>query len=261
LSTFTVEDVPPRSVGGRPLLLTCKRCNEFAGATLDWHWAHFSDVEGFAAGNLPEPVTVNFTYEGLRVVAELSNDGSGFVLKIIKRRQTLTLWERYRATSFGGVFDDGNKFPRAPRCAPSPPPALQGPSEYECSRPSRAAFLEHLPLLLRPLLGQRPLGNMAWRTCSRNAGAAANGPRWRDDHVAKRDPSRTADCSVSRHWNPSPPLGSVAIPNESEPAGPSTDQTVASTTFSITRTALGARIVTNGRRSDDNLGDDVEWDD
>lgn len=85
LATFTLEDVPPQSVGGRPLLLTCERCNGSAGTKLDWHWANFSDVEGFATGNLPEPVTVNFTYEGLRVVAELSNDGSGFVLKIIKK--------------------------------------------------------------------------------------------------------------------------------------------------------------------------------
>ncbi len=46
---------------------------------------NFSDVEGFVTGYLPEPVTVNFTYEGFRVVAELSNDGSRFVLAIIKK--------------------------------------------------------------------------------------------------------------------------------------------------------------------------------
>jgi hypothetical protein len=85
LATFTLEDVPPKCVGGRPLILTCDRCNGSAGTNLDWHWANFSDVEGFATGYLPEPVTVNFTYEGLRVVAELSNDGSCFVLAIVKR--------------------------------------------------------------------------------------------------------------------------------------------------------------------------------
>ena len=85
MATFTLEDVPPKCVGGRPLILTCERCNGSAGTNLDWHWANFSDVEGFATGYLPEPVTVNFTYEGLRVVAELSNDGSCFVLAIIKK--------------------------------------------------------------------------------------------------------------------------------------------------------------------------------
>jgi hypothetical protein len=85
LAAFTLEDVPPKSVGGRPLLLTCVRCNGSAGATLDWHWKNFADVEGFATGYLPDPVTVNFTYEGLRVVAELSNDGSRYLLAIIKK--------------------------------------------------------------------------------------------------------------------------------------------------------------------------------
>jgi hypothetical protein len=76
LEVFTLEDVPPQSVGGRPLLLTCGLCNGSAGTKLDCHWANFSDVEGFLTRSLPDPVTVNFTYEGLRVAAELSNDGS-----------------------------------------------------------------------------------------------------------------------------------------------------------------------------------------
>ena len=31
----TFEDVPPKSFGGRPLVLTCKRCNNLAGTLLD----------------------------------------------------------------------------------------------------------------------------------------------------------------------------------------------------------------------------------
>jgi hypothetical protein len=82
---FTVEDVPPKSVGGRPLLLTCGGCNWSAGQEVDWHWTNFTDVEGFATGHLPEAVTVNFKYEGLKVVAEVSNDGSGYLIKIIEK--------------------------------------------------------------------------------------------------------------------------------------------------------------------------------
>jgi hypothetical protein len=82
---FTVEHVPPESVGGRPLILTCRRCNETAGSGVDWHWSNFSDVEGFVTGRLPEPVTVNLTYEGLKVVAEVSNEGGGYVLKVVER--------------------------------------------------------------------------------------------------------------------------------------------------------------------------------
>jgi hypothetical protein len=60
-ATLTVEDVPPKSVGGRPLILTCKSCNDAAGATLDWHWSNFSDAEGFGARDLSRPITVNFS--------------------------------------------------------------------------------------------------------------------------------------------------------------------------------------------------------
>ena len=34
---LSIEDVPPRSVGGRPLLLTCRECNNKHGTELDAH--------------------------------------------------------------------------------------------------------------------------------------------------------------------------------------------------------------------------------
>ena len=34
---LTLEDVPPKSVGGRPLALTCRACNNKAGAEIDHH--------------------------------------------------------------------------------------------------------------------------------------------------------------------------------------------------------------------------------
>lgn len=36
-SSLTVEHVPPESLGGRPLVLTCRACNSTAGAGLDAH--------------------------------------------------------------------------------------------------------------------------------------------------------------------------------------------------------------------------------
>jgi hypothetical protein len=35
LRLLTLEDVPPKSVGGRPITLTCKTCNNWSGTTLD----------------------------------------------------------------------------------------------------------------------------------------------------------------------------------------------------------------------------------
>ena len=84
LATFTFEDVPPRSVGGRPLVLTCRDCNSSSGHTCDWHWANFWTVEGFATGDMREAVDVQFTYEDLRSVVELSNENGAFILRIIK---------------------------------------------------------------------------------------------------------------------------------------------------------------------------------
>ena len=85
LATFTFEDVPPQSVGGRPLILTCEGCNSSSGHTYDWHWANFWTLEGFAAGDMRDPVNVRFTYEGLPSVAELSTDNGAFILKIVKK--------------------------------------------------------------------------------------------------------------------------------------------------------------------------------
>jgi hypothetical protein len=83
-ATFTLEDVPPRSVGGRPLLLTCEGCNSLSGHTCDWHWANFWALEGFVTGDMRGPVDVQFTYEDLRSVAELSKENGSFTLKIIR---------------------------------------------------------------------------------------------------------------------------------------------------------------------------------
>src|SRR5687768_14898662 len=54
---FTVEDVPLRKVGGLPLVLTCKQCNDRSGHELDMHWANLDDVEAFARRELTQPLT------------------------------------------------------------------------------------------------------------------------------------------------------------------------------------------------------------
>jgi hypothetical protein len=45
IEAFTVEDVPPRKVGGRPLVLTCKPCNDYGGSELDVHWSNVRTIE------------------------------------------------------------------------------------------------------------------------------------------------------------------------------------------------------------------------
>ncbi len=47
---LTIEDVPPKAVGGRPMLLTCKPCNNTAGSELDAHAATQSLGDSLARG-------------------------------------------------------------------------------------------------------------------------------------------------------------------------------------------------------------------
>ncbi|MFF1319830.1 hypothetical protein ACFVZZ_10440 [Streptomyces chartreusis] len=49
---LTIEDVPPKSVGGRPLLLTCKRCNNTAGSDFDSHAAIRAESDAFVRGQV-----------------------------------------------------------------------------------------------------------------------------------------------------------------------------------------------------------------
>ena len=50
---LTYEDVPPKSVGGRPLVLTCKSCNNTAGSRLDAQARLREEQLDFLAGRAP----------------------------------------------------------------------------------------------------------------------------------------------------------------------------------------------------------------
>lgn len=57
LSDLTREDVPPRSLGGRKLLLTCRDCNSRTGHELDWHARVERDIMQFLAGHDYPPLS------------------------------------------------------------------------------------------------------------------------------------------------------------------------------------------------------------
>jgi hypothetical protein len=52
--TLTIEDVPPKSVGGRWLVLTCMQCNSTAGTRLDEQARLREEQLDFLAGRVPE---------------------------------------------------------------------------------------------------------------------------------------------------------------------------------------------------------------
>ncbi|MFJ2256866.1 hypothetical protein ACIOKD_00750 [Streptomyces sp. NPDC087844] len=75
---LTVEDVPPKSVGGRPLLLTCKQCNNTAGSVFDSHAATRAETEDFMRGRItgrPLPMTSHVDGIPLRGTARWTDSG------------------------------------------------------------------------------------------------------------------------------------------------------------------------------------------
>ncbi|WP_157881403.1 hypothetical protein [Streptomyces phaeochromogenes] len=75
---LTIEDVPPKSVGGRPLLLTCKSCNNTAGSDFDSHAATRADSDAFMRGQVTGrelSATVYIDGIPLRGVAQRTESG------------------------------------------------------------------------------------------------------------------------------------------------------------------------------------------
>jgi hypothetical protein len=84
LAAFSVEDVPPAFSGGRPLLLTCTKCNNEQGTRLDSHWARLLDIERFIRGEISEPLRVDMKFAGHRMAVQATAEGSTYQLRGIK---------------------------------------------------------------------------------------------------------------------------------------------------------------------------------
>jgi hypothetical protein len=91
LTTFTIEalaqkqlsteHVPPESLGGRELLLTCRSCNNSSGTKLDAHARTKEDVQLARAGTLDRPHRVRAMFGDLVVNAELHTSGGEYSLQ------------------------------------------------------------------------------------------------------------------------------------------------------------------------------------
>lgn len=81
---LTLEDVPPQSIGGKPLVLTCSRCNHTSGHELDVHIKLGLDLQEFAAGK--RPLDARLTQFGQTVTAEARIDGDNVQLLGVRQR-------------------------------------------------------------------------------------------------------------------------------------------------------------------------------
>jgi len=79
---LTREHVPPESVGGHRLVLTCRRCNSAGGHGSDIHVRREADIYDFANGDLGETKAILSSKSG-RVPIRLSASGEGLLASCI----------------------------------------------------------------------------------------------------------------------------------------------------------------------------------
>jgi HNH endonuclease len=73
---LSLDHVPPKSVGGKLEVLTCKSCNETAGAELDSHAFAVERIRRVLAGERYPPVLARFKFGRVTANMELRSDGA-----------------------------------------------------------------------------------------------------------------------------------------------------------------------------------------
>jgi hypothetical protein len=78
---LTIEDVPPKVLGGRPMLLTCGKCNSGSGTNFDAHAAQKAIADAFVRGDVTPKVRATSYIDGipLRGTAQSTEDGISLV--------------------------------------------------------------------------------------------------------------------------------------------------------------------------------------
>src|ERR1700752_2897682 len=78
-AALTLEDVPPKSIGGRPLILTCGSCNYNSGHMLDANIRSGRDLEEIAAGT--RAARIKLSQFGQTISAEATFGPGGLVIE------------------------------------------------------------------------------------------------------------------------------------------------------------------------------------
>lgn len=82
---LSAEHVPPESLGGRELLLTCRSCNNSSGTKLDAHVRIKEDVQLALAGTLEHLHRVRAMFGDVVVNAELHTSGGKYSLRALTK--------------------------------------------------------------------------------------------------------------------------------------------------------------------------------
>jgi HNH endonuclease len=82
---LSAEHVPPKSVGGRELLLTCRVCNNSSGTKLDADAKTKEDVQIAVSGMTGRPHRIKAMIGGVRVNGELHTSEGKYSLRILPK--------------------------------------------------------------------------------------------------------------------------------------------------------------------------------
>lgn len=81
--SLTAEHVPPKSLGGRPLLLTCRECNNWAGSSVDSHARRRENPRDVFLGRTSTKVTA--TTGGHKVAGRFTVKDGAYCLDITRK--------------------------------------------------------------------------------------------------------------------------------------------------------------------------------
>lgn len=80
LGELTQEHVPPKSLGGKPLVLTCQSCNSKAGHNADIHALKLERNIDFFKGTLQEPLRARLLYKNVETTVDVTAVGNGVLV-------------------------------------------------------------------------------------------------------------------------------------------------------------------------------------
>ncbi|MFD5519096.1 HNH endonuclease [Streptomyces sp. NPDC127066] len=84
---LTIEHVPPEALGGKGMLLTCKRCNNDAGRDFDSHAQKRAEFQSMMAGKgTSRPMRAVFEASGIKVNGEAQSTGNGWFLQGVAKQ-------------------------------------------------------------------------------------------------------------------------------------------------------------------------------
>lgn len=96
---LTLEHIPPESIGGKPILLTCRNCNSLAGHTIDVSTASkkkFEDFENIVFGQEKGIIPfVTLSLGELHVATSIHKENS-FDIRPIEKANSPSIIDRYK---------------------------------------------------------------------------------------------------------------------------------------------------------------------